>query len=187
MAVVICPIVREIVEIVIGFSVISLYFSKRFPLMYKSHLALAIGAFFILEPILDYIFGMDSTVLEFAGTLLLLWVVERFIAVNKNSRVSFYTLIIGGFAGVLGFALTKDLAYFHIGTLTAFALISLRMRKVVEVVRWEYKNVFLISSLFLFAGTIAFASALFMLSLFLYYGGIFIFMLAVMEIVHGIM
>ncbi|ADT83344.1 hypothetical protein [Thermococcus barophilus] len=183
----ICPIIREVVEIVIGFSVISLYFSKRFPLMYKSHLALAIGAFFLSEPILDYLFGMDSTILEFIGALLLLWVVERFIAVNKNSRISFYTLIIGGFAGVLGFALNKNLAYFHIGTLTAFAFISLRMGKAVEVVRWEHRDVFLISSIFLFAGAIAFASALFMLSLFLYYGGIFIFMLAVMEIMHGIM
>lgn len=182
-----CPIVREIVEIVIGFSVISLYFSKRFPLMYKSFLALAIGAFFLSEPILDYLFGMDSTIFEFAGALLLLWVVERFIAVNKNSRVSFYTLIIGGSAGVLGFVLTKNLAYFHIGTLTAFALVSLRMGKVVEVVRWEHRDVFLISALFLFAGAAAFASALFMLSTFLYYGGIFIFMLAVMEIMHGIM
>ncbi|WP_457754412.1 hypothetical protein [Thermococcus sp.] len=182
-----CPIFREIVEIFIGISVISLYFSKKFPLMYKSHLALLIGMFFLSEPLLDYLLGMDSTVLEFAGALLLLWVVERFIAVNKNSRVSFYILIIGGVAGVLGFALNKNLAYFHIGTLTAFALISLRMGKVVEVVRWEHRDVFLISSLFLFAGAVAFASALFMLSLFLYYGGIFIFMLAVMEIMHGIM
>lgn len=183
----ICPIIREVVEISIGISAISLFSSKKFPLMYKSSLALTIGAFFLAEPLLDYLLDVDSTVFEFIGALLLLWVVERFIAVNKNSRINFYPLILGGFVGVLGFVLTKNLAYFHAGTLITFALVTFRTGIAVEIAHWEHKNVFLMSSLFLFAGALAFALTLFMLSDFLYYGGIFVFMLAVIEITYGIM
>ncbi|ALM74394.1 conserved membrane hypothetical protein [Thermococcus barophilus] len=178
----ICPIIREVVEITIGFAVMSLFFSRRFPILYKSPAALIIGSFFLVEPIVDIALGTDSTVFEFLGSLLLLLVVEKFIAANENTSLNVYSVITGALVGVVAFLATARIPYVHIGTMVTLALLAFRMGNMVEKVGWGHREVFGISSLFLFAGALAFAIGMKLLSSFLYFGGVLLFMLAVLEV-----
>ncbi|AHF79830.1 hypothetical protein [Thermococcus paralvinellae] len=177
-----CVIIRELVEIVIGISVISLFFSKKFPIMYRSLLALTIGVFFLAEPLTDLIVGNYSILFEYIGALVLLWIIERFIAVNTGTSLSPYYLGMSVFAGITLITVTKNPTFLHAGTLLTFALITIRTAVAVDVVQWKHKNAFLASSLFLLVATVAFFMNFLILSDFLYFGGIFIFMLAVIEI-----
>lgn len=178
-----CIIIHEIVEITLGITVLILFFSKRFPIMYKSRLALVVGIFFLIEPVADVFIGKATNLFEFIGAVMLLIIIERFIAANTKGTINPYPVLLSVIFGLSIVILKNETKYLHAGELFAFALIAFRLATTIEFVGWAYRDILLLASFITLFGIMAFLSGFIILSSFLYFEGIFLMVLVLTEIV----
>ncbi|AIF69102.1 hypothetical protein PAP_03410 [Palaeococcus pacificus DY20341] len=177
----VCVVIHEIVEILIGIGLLLGFFSRIVPILYKSPFALIIGIFFVIEPLADIFIGDLSNILEFLGALTILLMIEKFIGENTRKKFNYYSILLGVVIGLISI-LRGSLEYAHVGTLAIFAVVTLRIGQNVGLFGWSHREIFFTSSIFILLSTVAFLGRLYILSDFMYFSGVLLFFLVSVEV-----
>ena len=177
-----CIVVREITEAMIGLVMITGFFYRKFPAVYNVPFSPVAGGLFVVTSITEIFFDLHGEFLEFFAALILLFMVEKFVTINtgKPPKWHYFGIILAFTLAVV--LIKKDIEYFHAGVLVTFGVISLRTGQNIEVFHWHYKEVFYLSAAFGFLAVLVYLMSLHMLSDFLYFGGVMLFLSVIPEL-----
>ncbi len=177
-----CIIIEEITEGIIGLTMIIGFLSKKFALLHGNKASLIIGILFLTAPIIEIPTGASMEFLEFLAALLLFWVVEKFMAINLKKHAE-WKYIMGVFALTAIFVLiTRDTGNFQLGVLMVMTLMPFRASQTLRLFHWPYREIFYLSAVFGFLAMAAYLLSLNLLSDFLYFGGVLLFLSVIPEL-----
>ncbi len=177
-----CIIIREITEIILGIVMIIGFFSRRFRVMYKLPFSLIIGSLFITASLIEFFSGFPMEFFEFLAAIILLLMVEKFITANTKSAFRWYYFVILTGITIAVVLLKRDIKYFHVGVLITLGTASMRTGHNVGAFYWQYKEIFYLSAIFGFLAAGTYMISLYILSDFLYFGGVMLFLSVIPEL-----
>ncbi|WP_461865837.1 hypothetical protein [Thermococcus sp.] len=177
-----CIIVREITDVIIGVIMIAGFFSRKFHAMYQVPLSPVAGSLFVGTSIIELIFRVHVEFLEFFAALILLFMIERFIKVNTKKPFNWYYLIIIMSFTVITVLISRNIWYFHAGVLLTLGTVPARIGRNMGPFHWPYRGMFYLSAVFGFLAVGAYLISLCILSDFLYFGGVVLFLSMIPEL-----
>ncbi|GAB6101748.1 hypothetical protein JCM16138_09710 [Thermococcus atlanticus] len=177
-----CIIIEEITEGMIGVVMLIGFFSRKFALLHGNRASLAIGLLFLIAPLIEVPTGVSMEFLEFSAALLLFWVVEKFMAINLKKHAEWkYIMVVSALTLIFVF-IKGSIDSFQLGVLMTMTLMPLRASRAVGLLLWPYREIFYLSAVFGFLAVAAYLLSLNLLSDFLYFGGVLLFLSVIPEL-----
>ena len=178
----VCIVIREATEGIIGLVMLLGFFSRKFALLHGNKASLIIGILFLTAPIIGIPTGASMEFLEFLAALLLFWVVEKFMAINLKKHAEWkYIMMVSALTLIFVF-IKGSIDSFQLGVLMIMTLMPLRASRAVGLFHWPYREIFYLSAVFGFLAMAAYLLSLNLLSDFLYFGGVLLFLSVIPEL-----
>ncbi|MCO6042114.1 hypothetical protein [Thermococcus alcaliphilus] len=176
-----CALLSNLPDILLGLLIITGFSTKKNPILYHQPYALLLGLFFIGAGIGEIAFGISLDMIEFFGILGILLIMERFISVNTARRIRYeYFLLIVALTLLIVF-ISRDLEYFHVGTLLVLLILPLNLRENASLLGEEIRDTLLFSSIFALLSITTFLIGFEVVSAFLYFAAILFLFLTMGE------